>query len=502
MLVAPRARHLSRVCKSPPPPPLNKMIESPCRLATLILSIAALLAAYQKSDLVPLGRSLQWLQSTVNWLARVPDPTQAGREPNIRAGPQGTGPGASQQHSFVWSDKIQDWTLSRAAPPELSGPQEADRCLWPEDSNCPAGDRIISQLRLRPRRDEQGAPISIGLAHEPSLAEGGRLFSECHFERCQIRRNLYEADAIIVRDSDLSPIRKHWPRLAQAQMRRRQIWIAHLLESPPNTFDPRFERPGRSGRQHQFNWTAAYRADADIVTPYSKFVPYADRLDEFLRLRRRHAAWFSDRNKRLQEVSAPQTPPPEGQTKEKLGRVAWLVSNCHARNNRLEFARELSKHIQVDVYGKCGNFTCAKWSQSTCLERLNARYKFYLSFENSNNRDYITEKFYQNALGYNEHKHRLLPVVMGPSRADYERLAPPHSFVHVDDFKSSKELADYLKELDSNERLYSAYFEWKTLGQFIDTKFLCRVCALMHRARSQARVKTYVNLRAWWLELD
>ena len=27
--------------------------------------------------------------------------------------------------------------------------------------------------------------------------------------------------------------------------------------------------------------------------------------------------------------------------------VAWFVSNCNARNNRLQYARELAKHIQV-----------------------------------------------------------------------------------------------------------------------------------------------------------
>jgi hypothetical protein len=32
-------------------------------------------------------------------------------------------------------------------------------------------------------------------------------------------------------------------------------------------------------------------------------------------------------------------------------KVAWFVSNCGARNLRLEYAQQLSKYIQVDIFG-------------------------------------------------------------------------------------------------------------------------------------------------------
>lgn len=35
----------------------------------------------------------------------------------------------------------------------------------------------------------------------------------------------------------------------------------------------------------------------------------------------------------------------------KLNRVGWFVSNCGAKNGRLEYAQELSHHIDVDIYG-------------------------------------------------------------------------------------------------------------------------------------------------------
>lgn len=47
---------------------------------------------------------------------------------------------------------------------------------------------------------------------------------------------------------------------------------------------------------------------------------------------------------------------------------------------------------------------------------------------------------------------------MGAAPEDYERAAPPHSFIHVDNFASPKELAEYLHKLDQNDAMYNEYF--------------------------------------------
>lgn len=52
------------------------------------------------------------------------------------------------------------------------------------------------------------------------------------------------------------------------------------------------------------------------------------------------------------------------------------------------------------VSNSCGNKRCPRNRANECFEMLNKDYKFYLAFENSNCRDYITEKFYVNGLGY------------------------------------------------------------------------------------------------------
>ena len=174
----------------------------------------------------------------------------------------------------------------------------------------------------------------------------------------------------------------------------------------------------------------------------------------------------------------------------KTKQVAWLVSNCHAKNKRLEYAEELGRHIGVDVYGACGTKRCGKTNQE-CLGMLGREYKFYLSFENSNCVDYITEKFWSNAL-----QHNMLPIVMGASLQDYEAVAPPQSFIHVDSFQSPEELAGYLHLLDQDDELYNQYFAWKDKGDFLATKFFCRVCSMLHY--SKIYHQDWIDIQDWW----
>lgn len=79
---------------------------------------------------------------------------------------------------------------------------------------------------------------------------------------------------------------------------------------------------------------------------------------------------------------------------------------------------------------------------------------------------------------------------MGARPEDYEMSSPQKSYIHVDEFKDAKELADYLHLLDGNDgiapfntflinsinfililELYNSYFKWKNTGEFINTYF-------------------------------
>lgn len=87
---------------------------------------------------------------------------------------------------------------------------------------------------------------------------------------------------------------------------------------------------------------------------------------------------------------------------------------------------------------------------------------------------------------------------MGAHPDDYRRVAPLHSYIHVDDFPSPRDLADFLNLLDTNDDLYNSYFEWKGTGEFINTKFFCRVCAMLHHDHAP---KFYKDFRLYSFSL-
>ncbi len=84
---------------------------------------------------------------------------------------------------------------------------------------------------------------------------------------------------------------------------------------------------------------------------------------------------------------------------------------------------------------------------------------------------------------------------MGASKEDYDKVVPPKSVIHVDEFDSPKKLAEYLHKLDKNDTLYNEYFRWKGSGHFVNTKFMCRICAMLH---DNSRRTWYQSVEQWW----
>ncbi|XP_054771426.2 uncharacterized protein LOC129279357 [Lytechinus pictus] len=140
----------------------------------------------------------------------------------------------------------------------------------------------------------------------------------------------------------------------------------------------------------------------------------------------------------------------------KKGLVAWVEDNCDRTFwPRIEYVRGLSKHISVDIYGKCGNRTC---NSTHCEEELKG-YKFYLALEEAACDEFLTLNFWQRALSSGA-----VPVVYGGKKYAYTKVAPPDSFIHIADFESPAELARYLLKLSSSDLEYNRYHHWRTLG--------------------------------------
>ncbi|KAJ2954813.1 hypothetical protein O0L34_g3123 [Tuta absoluta] len=329
--------------------------------------------------------------------------------------------------------------------------------LFPEDA--PGDDRIYEQLMFTLPKNENVPIKKILLANGFGAwgASSGRsdfIRNKCPVDQCSFSadsRDAATADAILFKDHH-TPFNVRRPP--------NQIWILYYLECPFHTASL------RPSSLDVFNWTATYRRDSDIVTPYERWMYHDPEVTE-KELDRNYAA-------------------------NKTKKVAWFVSNCHARNMRLQYARALSKHIPVDIYGACGSHHCPR-ADPNCLEMLDRDYKFYLAFENSNCRDYITEKFFVNGLS-----HDVLPIVMGARASEYAAVAPHNSYVHVEEFAGAEELAAYLRRLDEDDNLYNSYFKWKGTGEFINTYFMCRVCAMLHANEIRQRSTRYTDVQAWW----
>jgi hypothetical protein len=221
-----------------------------------------------------------------------------------------------------------------------------------------------------------------------------------------------------------------------------------------------------------FNLTATYMPESDVYMPYNAYTA------------RRNSGEFDP----LTRVNT---------TRPNL--VLWYVSNCHTTQTqwRQRYALELEKHVKIHTFGQCGHpDPCENTANSddrrSCAQHTMQGYKFYLAFENSLCRHYISEKFWD-AL-----KYGIVPIVLGSPQEDVERAAPPDSFLHVDNFTSPAELADYLLYLDSHPLAYNKYYKWRERFEiaipFAESK-TCKLCEMAHR--NEAERKSY-NISQWY----
>lgn len=229
-----------------------------------------------------------------------------------------------------------------------------------------------------------------------------------------------------------------------------QTWIWHHMESPMNTF----RKANLAQFANYIDCWSSYLSDSDFPTPYG----------EVLKLSEISYANNSESWQQRKTINVPFS--------SKTRNVAWMVSNCKASSGRDEYAKELAKYIDVDIYGACGSLKCPSSKGSYCYHHIETNYRFYLSFENSICSDYYTEKII-NILNYT-----VIPIVLGG--ANYSSILPNHSYIDALSFKSPRYLAMLLRNLAADEKRYSSYFEWKrqfTVKNHDYRQLFCQICS-------------------------
>lgn len=263
--------------------------------------------------------------------------------------------------------------------------------------------------------------------------------------------SLGRADAVLFHLSDL------YRSYAMPEYKdSNQIWILLNKESPPHV-DVSIHQSMKLN--HAFNWTMSYRRDSTVLANYGEFVSLSQ----------------AERSKYRQKNYA--------QHRTKM--AASIISNCNDKAQRYRLIHELAMYINIDQYGHCGNLACPQTDRTICRS---SDYRFRIAFENSNCRDYVSEKFW-NALA-----DGVIPIVNWRANQRPAGTVPPKTFINVYDFESVAALAKYLNLISVNEEEFNRYFEWKKRFRIdMDTNAI-HLCSELNKARSNRDIP---DLTAW-----
>ncbi|RXG56790.1 Alpha-(1,3)-fucosyltransferase C [Armadillidium vulgare] len=159
-----------------------------------------------------------------------------------------------------------------------------------------------------------------------------------------------------------------------------------------------------------------------------------------------------------------------------------MVSHCPTSSRREELIQQMNNHMKIDVYGACGNKRCGN---PAYIYRVNTMKNescnnLYMKNNKSLNRiagkDYVTEKLFRSL------KLGVLPVVFGG--ADYNNMAPPNSFINVNQFQNYANLVKYLLKVSDDHILYNSYLQWREDYDIdVGTPYkplICDLCKKLH----------------------
>lgn len=333
------------------------------------------------------------------------------------------------------------------------------------------------------------------------------IVSECP-ALCEVTQDIEmisSADAILWNAGGYN----HWTDPAKTKPPG-QKWIFTAFFEPPNRQDY-FEyikraETSRLDKNRLVDWTMTFHPKSDVLWPVARLVPIEGwnpgmdlptQAETFRARQASVAAAQEDIERNLTALKADLSMP-----RPKI--LLAMVSNCVGE--RMELLKDLQSFLPpgtMDIMGKCGlKPPCPTRNESdACHQELFKQYKFFAAFENKRIEGYITEKLFRGLL------EGMVPLAVGGrTKADYEALGvPPDAFVHVDDFRNTKDLADYLVNLD--DVAYLKFFSWRKYLRVATTmetrKYsYCRVCKELYKdERDQIPSREgFGNLVDWWFE--
>jgi len=85
--------------------------------------------------------------------------------------------------------------------------------------------------------------------------------------------------------------------------------------------------------------------------------------------------------------------------------------------------------------------------------------------------------------------------------ANYTKLAIPGSYINVMDFKTVKQVAEYLQYLDKNNTAYNEYFKWRLKYKVDESPMtsFCHMCKSFD-PKNPPRRKVYDDLTEHWMK--
>lgn len=300
------------------------------------------------------------------------------------------------------------------------------------------------------------------------------------------------ADAILLQGN-------HMPKMVPTRLNKDQVFVFLNVESPQylqqtNLANPKFTR--------YINWTMTYRLDSDIPYLYGTVIPRQYNKTQYLIDTERTGFTVKDNifNNYIEEVSKK----PIGiqgkryseifSQKDNVTAAVWLVSHCVTASRRENFVGQLQQFVNVDIIGRCTSSrqSCPR-NAADCDENIVRSYKFYLAFENSLCKDYITEKAF--------HWYNKDIILVTRGALEYSKYLPKGTYIDAENFQTPEELGAYLTHLANNENEYLNILKLKDMFMSLSDKTTHQLsfCHLCYRLNNLERFRTsIVSIKEWW----